>query len=85
MAHIDGKGYQSMANIGRCPTFGGGERTVEAYLVDYRGDLYGQEMKIDFIARLRDEKKFDTVDALQKQVADDVRRGRGILNLINGE
>ena len=36
-AHIDGKAYQSMTNIGKCPTFGGCERTVEAYLIDYRG------------------------------------------------
>ncbi|GAI27924.1 unnamed protein product, partial [marine sediment metagenome] len=68
-AHIDGKAYQSMANIGRCPTFGGGERIVEAYIVDYQGDLYGRELKIDIIARLRDEKKFDTVDELKEQVA----------------
>lgn len=83
-AHIDGKAYQSMTNIGQCPTFGGGERNVEAYLVDYRGDLYGRELKIDIVARLRDEKKFDTVEALKKQVAEDVRQGRAILNAAGG-
>jgi riboflavin kinase/FMN adenylyltransferase len=80
LAHINGKAYQSMANIGKCPTFGGCERTVEAYIVDYQGDLYERELKIDFIARLRGEKKFDTADALKKQVAEDVRQGRHILN-----
>jgi len=84
-AHIDGEAYQSMANIGKCPTFGGGERTVEAYIVDYRGDLYGRELKIDIIARLRDEKKFDTVDELKEQVAKDVRQGRAILDYTDGE
>ena len=84
-AHIDGKAYQSMANIGKCPTFGGGERTVEAYIVDYRGDLYERELKIDIIARLRDEKKFDTVDELKEQVAKDVRQGRAILDFTDGE
>jgi len=79
-AHIDGKIYQSMVNIGQCPTFGGGEGTVEAYLVDYRGDLYGRELKIDIVARLRDEKKFDTVEELKEQVAEDVRQGKKILN-----
>ncbi len=79
-AHIDGKEYQSMVNIGQCPTFGGGECVVEAYLVDYRGDLYGHELKIDIVARLRDEKKFDTADELKEQVAKDVRQGRAILN-----
>jgi riboflavin kinase/FMN adenylyltransferase len=84
-AHINGKAYQSMANIGRCPTFGGGERTVEAYIVDYQGDLYGQELKLDIIARLRDEKKFDTVEALKEQMAEDVRRGKAILDTISGD
>ncbi len=83
-AHIDGKAYQSMANIGKCPTFGGGKCTVEVYLVDYRGDLYGRELKVDIIARLRDEKKFDTVDELKKQVADDVRRGKALLKATAG-
>jgi len=84
-AYIDGKSYQSMANIGKNPTFGGGERTVEAYIVDYQGDLYGRELKIDFIARLRDEKKFDTVDELKEQVARDVRQGRAILDYTDGK
>jgi len=85
LAHINGKAYQSMANIGKCPTFGGCERTVEAYIIDYQGDLYERELKIDFMARLRDEKKFDTADALKKQVAEDVRQGRQILNFTDGK
>jgi len=80
-AYIDGKIYQSMTNIGQCPTFGGCDRTVEAYIVDYQGDLYGQEIKVDIIDRLRDEKKFDTVDELKRQLAEDVRRGRAILDI----
>jgi riboflavin kinase/FMN adenylyltransferase len=83
-AHIDGEEYQSMTNIGRAPTFGDSERTVEAYLIDYQGDLYGQELKIDIVARLRDEKKFDTVEDLKKQVTEDVKRGRTILNSKGG-
>jgi riboflavin kinase/FMN adenylyltransferase len=84
-AHIDGKSYQAMANIGKTPTFGGTERTVETYIVGYQGDLYGRELKVDFIAWLRDEKKFDTVDALQKQMAEDVRQGRAILDSMDGK
>lgn len=83
--HIDGQVYQSMTNVGQCPTFSGCKRTVEAYVVDYRGDLYGREMKIDVIARLRDEKKFDTVEALKKQMAQDVRQGRAILDSKDGK
>jgi riboflavin kinase/FMN adenylyltransferase len=78
-AHINGKTYQSMTNVGKCPTFGVCERTVEAYLVDYTGDLYGRELQIDLVDRLRDERKFASVDELKTQVADDVKKGRDIL------
>jgi riboflavin kinase/FMN adenylyltransferase len=79
IAHINSKMYQSMTNIGRNPTFGNKERTVEAYLVDYRGDLYGSKLHLDIVARLRDEKKFKSIDALKKQVAEDVKQGKKIL------
>ena len=78
-AHINGKTYQSMTNIGQCPTFGESERTVEAYLVDYSGDLYEHNLQIDIVDRLRDEKKFETVDELKTQIAEDIRQGREIL------
>lgn len=80
LAHINGEIYQTMTNIGKDPTFGGTERTVEAYLLDYHGDLYGYELTVDFIAKLRDEKKFASVDELKKQVAEDVRQGKSILD-----
>ncbi len=79
-AYIDANAYQSMTNIGRRPTFDGGERAVEVYILDYHGDLYGQELRVDIIERLRSEERFDTADELKKQVAEDVRRGRAILN-----
>ena len=85
LTHIDGKAYQSMANIGKCPTFGGCERTVEAYLLDYQGDLYGREIKIDIVARLRDERKFDTGEELKQQVAEDVRQGKAVLDATVGK
>jgi riboflavin kinase/FMN adenylyltransferase len=68
-----------MTNIGKDPTFGGNERTVEAYLLDYHGDLYGYELTVDFVAKLRNEKKFASADDLKKQVAEDVRQGKSIL------
>ena len=78
-AFIDGQAHQSMTNIGTCPTFGGHERTVEVYLLDYRDDLYGRELRVDIVERLRDEKRFDTVDELKKQIGEDVEQGRAIL------
>ena len=78
-AYIDDKPYQSMTNIGKRPTFGGSERTVEVYIPNYHGDLYGHELKIDIIERLRDEKKFDTVDELKRQIVEDIKHGSAIL------
>ncbi len=77
---IDDKVYQSMTNIGKRPTFGGNERTVEVYVLDYHGDLYGCELKIDIVERLRGEKKFDTEEELKKQITEDIKQGRTILN-----
>jgi riboflavin kinase/FMN adenylyltransferase len=84
-AHVDGRAYQAMVNIGQCPTFGGCRRTVEAYLVDYRGDLYGRELRIDFAARLRDEKKFESVEELKEQITEDFRQGRALLGSASGK
>ena len=83
-AYVNGKIYPSMTNIGRCPTFGGGERTVEVYVADYRGDLYSRDLKIDIIDRLRDEKQFDNIDELKEQLAEDVRQGRDMLSSRSG-
>jgi len=83
-AYIDGRTYPSMTNIGRRPTFDSTERAAEVYVVDYQSDLYGHELKIDIVARLRDEKKFNTVAELKKQIAEDVKRGKAILNSEGG-
>ena len=77
--HIDTLVHPSMTNIGRRPTFGGRERSVEVYLPDYHSDLYGQELTIDIVERLRSEKKFDTPEELRKQIAEDVKQGKAIL------
>jgi riboflavin kinase / FMN adenylyltransferase len=79
LTRVNGKIYQSMTNIGRNPTFGDAERSVESYLVDYHGDLYGKEVYLDIIARLRDEKKFANSDELKKQISQDIVRGKSIL------
>ena len=79
-AYIDDRAYQSMTNIGKRPTFGDGERTVEVYVLDYHSDLRGRELRIDVMERLRDEKQFNSVEELRKQVAEDVKQGRTILN-----
>jgi riboflavin kinase/FMN adenylyltransferase len=78
-AHVEGQAYPAMTNIGTRPTFGGGQQLVEVYLLDYNGDLYGQELAIDIIERLRDEKKFDTAEQLKEQIARDIKQGQTLL------
>ncbi len=83
LAHINGKIYRSMTNIGKDPTFGTNERTIESYLVEYHGDLYGTELLVDIVARLRAEKKFANTEELKKQLAEDVRQGNIILKTMD--
>ena len=77
---IDGQTYQSLTNIGLRPTFDGQGRTVETYILNFQGNLYGQELKIDIVERLRGEQRFNTVDELKQQIAEDVKRGIAILD-----
>lgn len=77
--YIDGKTYPSMTNIGRRPTFGESERTIETYILDYQGNLYERQLKIALVERLRDEKRFDSPEELKKQITEDIKRGRIIL------
>jgi riboflavin kinase/FMN adenylyltransferase len=79
-AYVNGRAYQSMTNIGQNPTFGDRERTVEVYVVDYNDSLYGQELRVDILERLRGERKFSSAGELKKQIAQDVKRGRAILD-----
>jgi len=78
-AFVNKERHQSMTNIGRNPTFGENERTVEVFLLNFKGNLYGQNVRIEIEERLRNEKRFDSVDDLKKQIADDIRQGIEIL------
>ncbi len=68
-------------NIGTNPTFTPEKQTlsVEAYLLDFDRDIYDEELKLDFVERLRDELKFDSVDVLVEQINMDVDETRNIL------
>lgn len=71
--------YNGIVNIGVRPTFQGQERRVEAYVFDTDIDLYDQHITIDFIARLRGEQRFASIDALKAQIAADVQQARQVL------
>ena len=72
---IDGIVRPSITNIGLRPTFGDTtETTIETFVMGYSGDLYGREVRLGFVLRLRDERKFEDVDALRSQIEADQRR-----------
>jgi riboflavin kinase/FMN adenylyltransferase len=79
-AYLDGETFLAVANVGNRPTFKGKIVRVEAHLLDFDRDIYGQTLVFDFIARLRPEMRFDGVDALVAQIRRDVVRGREILS-----
>ncbi len=73
--------WPAVVNIGYRPTFGAAARPrVEAHLLDFRGDLYGQTLRLEFVQRLREERSFPSVDALRAQIARDVQRAREVLS-----
>lgn len=81
---IDGENFPAMTNIGTNPTFGDNRRAVEVYVVDYRGDLYGREIRLEFVERLRAEKRFDNAEELKRQMAEDVKKGITLLSAKGG-
>jgi len=71
--------YDSVVNVGVRPTFDGGSVVVEAHLLGYDGDLYGETISIRLIDRLRDEMRFDGVDSLVAQIRADIDAAQAIL------
>ncbi|ATO14406.1 bifunctional riboflavin kinase/FAD synthetase [Micromonospora sp. WMMA2032] len=63
-------------SIGTNPTFSGRERRVEAYALDFSGDLYGERLALDFVAHLREQRTYDAIEPLVAQIAEDVERTR---------
>jgi riboflavin kinase/FMN adenylyltransferase len=80
-AHLNGQKYRAAINIGTNPTFTPDKQTpnVEAHLLDFRGELYGEDVRLEFVERLRDELRFNSVDVLLEQIWKDVEMTRKIL------
>jgi riboflavin kinase/FMN adenylyltransferase len=72
--------YKAVTNIGRRPTFDHGERTIEVYLLDYRGDdFYGHDLRIELVDRLRPERRFASAEELRAQIQRDVAAAEAAL------
>jgi riboflavin kinase/FMN adenylyltransferase len=72
-------GFAAITNIGMRPTFGETSRSIEAHIFDFNRDLYGMRVKLEFVERIRIEQKFESAEALSRQIADDVARAKEIL------
>ena len=79
IVQVDGKQFPSATNIGIRPTFGEGEKMVETHLLNYKGDLYGKEIRLEFVQKLRDEQRFPSAEELKAQIEKDVREVKAIL------
>jgi len=81
-AEVGPERFKAVTNIGIRPTFDSGQvrPIVESHLLDFDGDLYGREMRLDFVARLREEKRFNGPQELVQQIRSDIARARLILD-----
>jgi riboflavin kinase / FMN adenylyltransferase len=78
-AAVDGETHVAAVNVGIRPTFKTGRGLlIEAFLLDFERDIYGSELRLDFLERLRGERRFDSVDALVEQMGEDVLETRRI-------
>ncbi len=79
-ATVDGVTHPAAANIGPNPTFGEDARKIEVHLIGFTGDLYGREMSVEFVSRLRETKPFKSVGELIEQLKRDITRAQDVLS-----
>lgn len=71
--------FPGITNIGMRPTFDGHQRTIETHILDFEGDLYGRDISIGFVTRLRDEQHFESPEELAQQMARDAETAKQVL------
>ena len=77
---LEGNRHQGVLNIGFNPTFSDNKLSIEVYLLDFTGNIYGEKLNVLFVDRLRDEVKFDKPEQLVQQIKSDIDQARDILN-----
>ncbi len=75
--------WLSVSSVGRNPTFGEGSRTVEAFILDFAGDIYGEAVKLSFVQRIREERMFAQIEDLVTQMREDVQAARAIFDQLS--
>jgi riboflavin kinase/FMN adenylyltransferase len=81
--HLRQRKFLSVSNIGVNPTFGEGPRTIESFILDFSGDLYGESVKLSFVKRIREERKFASAEELVAQMRQDVASARTIFDSLS--
>jgi riboflavin kinase / FMN adenylyltransferase len=84
VARVEGSAFPAVASFGTRPTVDDGPPLLEVHLLDFDGDLYGREMGVEFVERIRDERKFDSIASLAAEMERDKERARAIL-AVRGE
>jgi riboflavin kinase/FMN adenylyltransferase len=80
---IEPEALTAVASLGTRPTVDGTDMLLEVHVFDFAGDLYGREIEVEFVAKLRDEVKFDSLDALTVQMKSDAAQAREVLSKVN--
>ena len=83
LSHPDGSSstlHKGMMNIGTRPTFGGHETTLEVHILNHHENLYGQSLSVAFVSRLREERRFDSAEALVQQLRHDAQKAESLIN-----
>ncbi|MBO5370551.1 MAG: bifunctional riboflavin kinase/FAD synthetase [Clostridia bacterium] len=78
--HVGSNVYASLTNIGTNPTVSGKKVTVETHIIGFDDDIYDTPIRVEFVKRIRDEKKFDSLDVLKDQIQKDVRYAKEIID-----
>lgn len=71
LAEVDGVRYRAMSNLGCNPSVGGAERRLETHLFGFSGSLYGRELQVELLEKIRDERKFASMEELRAQLERD--------------
>ena len=77
--HVNNNIFTGMLNIGHRPTFDNGERSIEVHILDFKDSIYDKQITIDFIAKIRDEEKFQSVEELTQQLKKDEEFARNYI------
>ncbi len=75
---ISGVSYRAVSNVGRKPTIGVAARGVESHILEFEGDIYGQWLEVELCEKLRDEMQFESLEALQAQVKEDIEKVKNL-------